>query len=123
MSWLGRPGVHLQTTTNLAQWSWQDLLATDGATWSNGTMSTNGFVSVTNYPTSGSSAVLPANQAVARCLSQVTAYLKSAAAHPARASSPCVLWFALLGIALSVRACRIGGRFHFRRGFIAPRLF
>jgi len=51
VSWLGRPGVHLQTADNLSSGLWQDLLGTDGATWANGTMSTNGFVSVTNYPT------------------------------------------------------------------------
>jgi hypothetical protein len=51
VSWLGRPGVHLQTTADLASGPWQDLLNTDGAIWANGTTSTNGFVSVTNYPT------------------------------------------------------------------------
>jgi hypothetical protein len=51
VSWLGRPGVHLQTAADLTSGSWQDLLNTDGASWVNGAMSTNGFVSVTNYPT------------------------------------------------------------------------
>jgi hypothetical protein len=31
VSWLGRPGVHLQTTADLASGSWQDLMGTDGA--------------------------------------------------------------------------------------------
>jgi hypothetical protein len=52
VSWLGRPGVHLQTKSDLASGAWQDLPATDGATWSSGYDSTNGFVSVTNCPTS-----------------------------------------------------------------------
>ncbi len=51
VSWLGRPGVHLQTAADLSGGKWQDLPGTDGATWTNVTMSTNGFVSVTNYPT------------------------------------------------------------------------
>lgn len=55
VSWLGRPGVHLQSTSSLSSSSWQDLIQTDGAVWANGTMSTNGFVSVTNYPTTGAS--------------------------------------------------------------------
>ncbi len=50
ISWLGRPGVHLQSTSDLATGPWQDLLATDGAVWANGAMSAKGFVSVTNYP-------------------------------------------------------------------------
>jgi hypothetical protein len=52
VSWLGRPGVHLQTKADLSSGSWQDLLNTDGANWANGYSSTNGFISVTNYPTS-----------------------------------------------------------------------
>lgn len=51
VSWLGRPGVHLQTAADLSSGKWQDLPRTDGATWTNVIMSTNGFVSVTNYPT------------------------------------------------------------------------
>jgi hypothetical protein len=51
LSWLGRPGVHLQTATDLSSGTWQDLPGTDGSTWTNVLMSTNGFVSVTNYPT------------------------------------------------------------------------
>jgi len=52
VSWLGRPGVYLQTKADLSSGTWQTLLNTDGSGWSNGVMSTNGFVSVTNYPTS-----------------------------------------------------------------------
>jgi hypothetical protein len=44
--------VHLQTKADLSSGSWQDLLNTDGANWANGYSSTNGFISVTNYPTS-----------------------------------------------------------------------
>lgn len=54
ISWLGRPGVHLQTTGSLVAGPWNDLLDTDGATWTTGHSSTNGFISVTNYPASGS---------------------------------------------------------------------
>jgi hypothetical protein len=51
VSWLGRPGAHLQVNSGLTG-SWQDLTATDGANWSAGYSSTNGFVSVTNWPAS-----------------------------------------------------------------------
>jgi hypothetical protein len=51
VSWLGRPGVHLQTAADLTSGTWQDLLNTDGAGWASGYTSPNGFVSVTNYPT------------------------------------------------------------------------
>ena len=50
--WLGLPGVHLQTTTAVVGGAWTDLFNTDGTSWSNGAISNNGFVSVTNYPTS-----------------------------------------------------------------------
>jgi hypothetical protein len=50
VSWLGRPGAHLQVKTNLASSTWQDLPATDGTNWTTGHSSTNGFVSVTNVP-------------------------------------------------------------------------
>jgi len=33
--------------------AWQTIVATDGTNWSIGFSSTNGFVSETNYPTSG----------------------------------------------------------------------
>jgi hypothetical protein len=52
VTWLGRPGAHLQVTTNLGG-TWQDLFATDGTNWVSGYNSpTNGFVSQTNWPAS-----------------------------------------------------------------------
>jgi hypothetical protein len=48
--WLGRPGAHLQVTTNLLSGTWQDMIATDGTNWTSGYSSTNGFVSQTNWP-------------------------------------------------------------------------
>ena len=42
VTWLGRPGVFLQTRTNLSSGSWVDQLETDG-------------MSSTNWPTGGSS--------------------------------------------------------------------
>ena len=53
VSWLGRPGAHLQMSAGSGSFAWQDLLATDGTTWSNGSNSTNGFVSVTNVTATG----------------------------------------------------------------------
>jgi len=53
VTWLGRPGAHLQTKSSLTSGSWQSIPATDGTNWSTGFGSTNGFVSETNYPTSG----------------------------------------------------------------------
>jgi hypothetical protein len=50
VTWLGRPGAHLQVSTNLAGGTWQDLIATDGTNWTAGYSSTNGFVSQTNWP-------------------------------------------------------------------------
>ena len=55
VSWLGRPGAHLQVSTNVTGSSWQDLPATDGTNWTTGYSSTNGFVSVTNWPAGGNS--------------------------------------------------------------------
>lgn len=52
VSWLGRPGAHLQVKSSLNGGSWQDLFATDGTNWTSGFSSTNGFVSVTNWPAS-----------------------------------------------------------------------
>jgi len=52
VSWLGRPGAHLQTKPTVSGGSWQDLWATDGTNWTSGFSSTNGCVSVTNYPAS-----------------------------------------------------------------------
>ena len=51
VTWLGRPGAHLQVASALGG-SWQDLLATDGNNWTSGYSSTNGFVSQTNWPAS-----------------------------------------------------------------------
>ena len=53
VSWLGRPGAHLQTKTSLASGVWQDLWVTDGTNWTSGHGSANGFVSVTNWPAGG----------------------------------------------------------------------
>lgn len=51
ISWLGRPGVHLQTKTSLPSGSWTDLFNTDGTNWSNYSfISTNGPISTTNWP-------------------------------------------------------------------------
>jgi hypothetical protein len=51
VTWLGRPGAHLQETTNLLS-AWQDILATDGTNWTTFNSSTNGLVSLTNCPAS-----------------------------------------------------------------------
>lgn|ERR1017187_7611522 len=51
VSWLGRPGVYLQTGTNLLIWT--TLADTAGLGPPHGLNSTNGFVSVTNWPSSG----------------------------------------------------------------------
>ena len=53
VSWLGRPGAHLQTKSSLTSGSWVDLWATDGTNWNAGHYGVNGLVSVTNFPTSG----------------------------------------------------------------------
>ncbi len=53
VSWLGLPGVHLQTGTNVVGSTWVDLNNTDGTNWTAGVTSNNGFVSITNYPTTG----------------------------------------------------------------------
>jgi hypothetical protein len=53
VSWLGRPGAHLQTKSSLTSGLWQDLWVTDGTNWNAGYYGTNGLVSVTNFPTSG----------------------------------------------------------------------
>jgi len=54
ISWLGRPGARLQTTTNILSGSWQTIAATDGTNWTVGYNSTNGFVSTTNWPAANS---------------------------------------------------------------------
>jgi hypothetical protein len=53
VSWLGRPGARLQVSTSLNSPVWETLAATDGTNWTAGYSSTNGFVSVTNWPSSG----------------------------------------------------------------------
>ena len=50
VTWLGRPGARLQTTTDLGSGVWQTIAATDGTNWITGSYSTNGFVSRTNWP-------------------------------------------------------------------------
>jgi hypothetical protein len=52
VTWLGRPGAHLQSTTNVTG-PWTDHFETDGTNWSAGFSSTNGLVSQTNWPTAG----------------------------------------------------------------------
>jgi hypothetical protein len=54
VSWLGRPGAHLQVKSSLASGAWLDIPATDGVTWTSGVNTTNGLMSVTNWPASGS---------------------------------------------------------------------
>ena len=49
VTWLGRPGAHLQVGTSLSGGGWQDIAATDGTNWTLGYSSTNGFVSQTNW--------------------------------------------------------------------------
>jgi hypothetical protein len=51
VSWLGLPGVHLQTRGTAVGGPWTDLYNTDGTNYTAGYLSNNGFVSVTNYPT------------------------------------------------------------------------
>jgi hypothetical protein len=54
LTWLGRPGAHLQVSTSLIGVDWHDLLATDGTNWVSGYNDpTNGFVSQTNWPAAG----------------------------------------------------------------------
>jgi hypothetical protein len=52
ISWLGRPGAHLQSATSIAG-PWISHTNTDGSYWSNGVATTNGLMSVTNWPASG----------------------------------------------------------------------
>jgi len=52
VKWLGRPGAHLQGTTNLTG-PWADYPNTDGAHWTSGVNTTNGLLSVTNMPATG----------------------------------------------------------------------
>jgi hypothetical protein len=52
--WLGRPGAHLQSKGSLSSGVWLDIPATDGTNWTAGSSTTNGFMSLTNWPSSGS---------------------------------------------------------------------
>jgi hypothetical protein len=52
VTWLGRPGAHLQSAGSLTG-PWTDHPETDGGTWTSGSSSTNGFVSQTNWPSLG----------------------------------------------------------------------
>jgi hypothetical protein len=52
VSWLGRPGAFLQSATSIAG-PWSSHTNTDGAHWSSGTATTNGLMSVTNWPATG----------------------------------------------------------------------
>ncbi|MEY4388113.1 MAG: hypothetical protein RLY20_3396 [Verrucomicrobiota bacterium] len=51
ISWLGRPGVKLQSASTLTG-AWTDHNQTDGTNWTIGASSTNGFKSSTNWPSS-----------------------------------------------------------------------
>lgn len=54
VSWLGRPGVELQTSADLAGGIWQTNLETDGTNWTTGYNTiNNGFMSQTNLPAVG----------------------------------------------------------------------
>jgi hypothetical protein len=52
ISWLGRPGAHLQTA-NLLTGPWQDVSGTDGTNLTSGTVTPNGLMTTTNWPSSG----------------------------------------------------------------------
>ncbi|HTQ50245.1 MAG TPA: hypothetical protein VMJ12_06005 [Candidatus Acidoferrales bacterium] len=49
VSWLGRPGAHLQSATSL-NGPWTEIWNTDGTNWTSGVNTTNGLMSVTNWP-------------------------------------------------------------------------
>jgi hypothetical protein len=49
VSWLGRPGAHLQSATGL-KGPWTDIWGTDGTNWNSGVNTPNGLMSVTNWP-------------------------------------------------------------------------
>ncbi len=53
VQWLGTPGTRLAWKTSLPSGTWQQIPATDGTNWTSGYYSTNGFVSVTNWPATG----------------------------------------------------------------------
>ena len=50
LSWLGSPSVQVQTRTNLTKGAWVSHPETSGTVWSTGINSTNGLISVTNWP-------------------------------------------------------------------------
>jgi len=50
LSWLGRPGAHLQVNSSLTGVDWANIPATDGTNNVTGFFGTNGFVSQTNWP-------------------------------------------------------------------------
>jgi hypothetical protein len=52
VTWLGRPGAHLQTASSL-NGPWTDVQVTDGTNWTGGVNTANGLMSVTNWPASG----------------------------------------------------------------------
>lgn len=54
VSWLGAPNVTVQTSSNLTTGAWVNHPETSGTVWSSGVNSTNGLVTVTNWPASGS---------------------------------------------------------------------
>ena len=54
VSWLGRPGAHLQVNSSLSGGGWTDVAGTDGTNDTTGSFGTNGFMSQTNV-TVGSS--------------------------------------------------------------------
>lgn len=54
VQWLGSPGTRLAWRTNVSFGTWQQIAGTDGTNWQIGYSSTNGFVSVTNWPATGS---------------------------------------------------------------------
>ena len=53
VTWLGRPGIQLQSNSSLSGDTWQTIAGTDGTNWTTGYVSTNGFISQTNWPASG----------------------------------------------------------------------
>ncbi len=55
LSWLGAPNVKVQTRNSLSGTGWTTLAGTSGVTWSAGTNSPNGLVSVTNWPAASGS--------------------------------------------------------------------
>jgi hypothetical protein len=52
ISWLGRPGAHLQMATLLTG-PWQDVAGTDGTNAATGTVTPNGLMTTTNWPAAG----------------------------------------------------------------------